>query len=174
MGVPWPVRSVLAGTAGTAAMTLSYATERRLRSAIGPLDYDDSLVPGEIVAGIMHLGNVSDREANELGLALRWSYGSAFGIWHGLLRRKIGEPWASLGFGATLMTATLTLFPILGRTPPPWRWPPSVIVTAFGTHAAYVSAVALVDDRLGGSSRQTEDSGAPPANGGHPSPEPTS
>ena len=56
----------------------------RPRSAIGPLDYDDSLVPGEIVAGIMHLGNVSDREANELGLALRWSYGSALAIPHGL------------------------------------------------------------------------------------------
>jgi hypothetical protein len=148
MSHPWPVRSVLAGTAGTAAMTLSYATERQLRHKIGPLDYDDSLVPGEIVAGIMHLGNVSDREADELGLALRWSYGSAFGLWHGVLRHKLREPWASVAFGATLMTATLSLFPLLGRTPPPWRWPPSVLATAFGTHAAYVAAVAVVDDRI--------------------------
>jgi hypothetical protein len=146
-------------------MTLSYAAERRLRGAIGPLDYDDSLVPGEIVAGIMHLGNVSDREANELGLALRWSYGSAFGIWHGILRRKIGEPWASVAFGATLMTATLSLFPILGRTPPPWRWPPSVIVTAFGTHAAYVSAVAFVDDRVRRSSSPSDEALAARTNG---------
>jgi hypothetical protein len=157
MALPWPVRSVLAGTAGTAAMTLSYATERRLRSVIGPLDYDDSLVPGEIVAGIMHLSNVTDREANELGLALRWSYGSAFGLWHGVLRRKIGEPWASLAFGATLMTATLSLFPILGRTPPPWRWPPSVLATAFGTHAAYVGALAFVDDRARRTSPPTDE-----------------
>jgi hypothetical protein len=148
MSLPWPVRSVLAGTAGTTAMTLAYATERRLRGMIGPLDYDDSLVPGQIVAGIMHLGAVSDREENDLGLALRWTYGSAFGLWHGVLRRKIGEPRASLAFGATLMTATLTMFPLLGRTPPPWRWPPSVLATAFGTHAAYVGAVAFVDDRV--------------------------
>ena len=148
MSLPWPVRSVMAGAAGTTAMTLAYATERRLRGMIGPLDYDDSLVPGEIVAGIMHLGAVSDREANDLGLALRWTYGSAFGLWHGVLRRKIGEPRASIAFGATLMTATLTMFPLLGRTPPPWRWPPSVLVTAFGTHAAYVGAVAFVDDRV--------------------------
>ena len=181
MSVPWPIRSVLAGTAGTAAMTASYATERHLRHRIGPLDYDDSIVPGEIVAGILHLGNVSDREANDLGLALRWSYGSAFGLWHGILRRKLSEPWASLAFGGTLMTATLTLFPILGRTPPPWRWPPAVLATAFGTHAAYVSAVALVDDRLGGSSRKTGGTGggmagtdAAAANGGQPSPEPAS
>jgi hypothetical protein len=147
MSVPWPIRSVVAGSVGTATMTLAYSLERRLRTrSRGPLDYDDSLVPGEIVAGIMHLRNVSKREENELGLGLRWSYGSVFGIWHGLLRRRLGEPWASAAFGATLMTATLTLFPVLGRTPPPWRWPVSVIATAFGTHAAYVSAVAATDD----------------------------
>jgi hypothetical protein len=46
------------------------------------------------------------------------------------------------------MSATLTLFPLLGRTPPPWRWPPDVIVTSVGTHAAYVAAVATVDDTV--------------------------
>jgi hypothetical protein len=146
MNLPWPARAVLAGTAGTAALTLSYATERKLRTRhSGPLDYDDSLVPGQIVASIMHLPHVTAKEDEELGMALRWSYGSAFGLWHALLRRRLGEPRASLLFGGTLMSATLTLFPLLGRTPPPWRWPPDVIGTAFATHAAYVAAVAAVD-----------------------------
>src|SRR5437763_13464149 len=145
MRLSWPVRSLVAGAAGTAALTLAYAVEHRLRPRIrGPLDYDDSLVPGQIVASIMHLPHVTAREEDELGLALRWSYGSAFGLWHGLLVRRVGEPTASAAFGGTLMTATLTLFPVLGRTPPPWRWPRSVIATAFGTHAAYVCAVAAV------------------------------
>jgi hypothetical protein len=153
MNVPWPIRSILAGTAGTAALTLSYAAERRLRrNHSGPLDYDDSLVPGQIVASIMHLPHVTAREDRDLGLLLRWSYGSAFGLWHGLLRRRLGEPWASAAFGATLMSATFSLFPLLGRTPPPWRWPPDVMATCLGTHAAYVSAVATVDDRV----RRTE------------------
>ena len=146
---PWPVRSIAAGTAGTAAMSLAYAAERRLRrDHRGSLDYDDSLVPGQIVAGIMHLGHVTAREENELGLALRWGYGSAFGIWHGLLRRRMREPWASMVFGATLMSATLSLFPLLGRTPPPWRWPPDVMATAVGTHVAYVAAAGATDDAL--------------------------
>lgn len=145
----WPIRSVLAGAAGTAAMTLTYAAERRLRSRVrGPLDYDDSLVPGEIVAMVMHLPHVTAREDRDLGLALRWSYGSAFGLLHGALRRLVGEPWASAGFGATLMTATLTLFPLLGRTPPPWRWSPAVMATSVGTHVVYVAAVAAVDDGI--------------------------
>ncbi len=146
-GMPWPVRSVIAGVAGTAAMTLAYRSEHRLRPSVsGSLDYDDSLVPGQIVASVLHLGSVTDRTDAELGELLKWGYGSAFGLWHGILRRRLSEPWASLAFGATLMTATFTLFPVLGRTPPPWRWPPDVLATSLGTHAAYVTAVALVDD----------------------------
>ena len=62
MRIPWVVRSVLAGAAGTTAMTLAYEAERRVRGARTALDYDDSLVPGEIVAGVLHLGNVTPRE----------------------------------------------------------------------------------------------------------------
>jgi hypothetical protein len=145
--VIWPLRSVLAGSAGTATMTLAYEAERRRRARhTGPLDYDDGLVPGQIVAGIMHLPHVTDREEHELGLGLRWSYGSAFGLYHGLLRRRLREPWAAAVFGATLMTATFTLFPLLGRTPPPWRWPADVMATSLGTHLAYVTALAVTYD----------------------------
>ena len=147
MNCPWPLRSVLAGAAGTAALTLSYAAERRLRPLHqGPLDYDDSPVPGEIVASIMHLPHVSAREARQLGTALRWGYGSVFGLAHGFLRRRLGEPGASAIFGATLLGATFSLFPLLGHTPPPWRWPADVIATCLGTHAAYVLTVARIDD----------------------------
>jgi hypothetical protein len=102
-----------------------------------------------MVASVMHRGQVTAREDRDLGLILRWTYGSAFGLWHGVLHRKISEPGASAVFGATLMSATLSLFPLLGRTPPPWRWPPDVIATCVGTHVAYVAAVAAVDDTVG-------------------------
>jgi hypothetical protein len=149
MKLPWVVRSVVAGTAGTAALTACYAAERRLRPGRkGPLDYDDSLVPGEIVASIMHLGHVTGREEYELGMTLRWSYGSAFGLWHGLLGRRFHEPLPTAIFATTLMSATFTLFPLLGRTPPPWRWPADVMATCIATHAAYVGAVAVTDDAL--------------------------
>jgi hypothetical protein len=147
MRVPWTIRSICAGAVGTASLTLAYAAERRVRHRGDvPLDYDDSLVPGQIVANILHLPHVTAREDRDLGLALRWSYGSAFGLFHGFLRRRISEPWASAIFGGTLMSATVTLFPLLGRTPPPWRWPRDVMATSVGTHVAYVAAVAGVDD----------------------------
>jgi len=158
MGLAWPVRSVIAGFAGTAAMALAYSTEHALRPSVhGQLDYDDSIVPGEIVASVLRLSDVTERGDAELGTALRWGYGSAFGLWHGLLRRRLPEPWASLIFGATLMSATFSLFPLLGRTPPPWRWPPDVLATSLATHAAYVVTVALVDDQVDGSSGRSTD-----------------
>ena len=145
----WPVRSVLAGSAGTATLTAAYAAEHHVRTNIkGQLDYDDGLVPGQIVASVMHLRQVTHKEEHELGLMLRWSYGSAFGLLHGALRRAKGEPFASVVFGSVLMTATFSLFPLLGRTPPPWRWPPDVLATSVGTHVAYVAAVALTDGGL--------------------------
>ena len=151
--LPWPVAGPIAGAAGTATMTLAYAVEHRLRPRVhGPVDYDDSLVPGEIVANVLHLPSVTDREEAELGALLRWGYGSAFGMFHGALRRVLPEPWASAVFGGTLLTATFTLFPLMGRTPPPWRWPADVLATSIGTHVAYVAGVAVVDDALARSS----------------------
>lgn len=63
--------------------------------------------PARSSRGIMHLPHVTAREEHELGMALRWSYSSVFGLWHGLLRRRAGEPLANVAFGATLMPPTL-------------------------------------------------------------------
>ena len=144
----WPLRSLLAGAAGTASLSLAYQVERRLRRVGGPLDYDDSVVPGKIVASILDLSHLTAREEYELGLGLRWCYGSAFGLWHGILRRRIGEPAAGVAFFGTLIGATVTMFPLLGRTPPPQRWPRGYLATCLATHVAYAATVAAVDDGL--------------------------
>jgi hypothetical protein len=141
-------------------MSVAYGTERRLRHGKEQLDFDDSLVPGRIVLSVLHLPDLGDREEAAAGLALRWGYGSAFGLWHGTLRRVLPEPWAAIVFGATLMTATLTLFPLLGRTPPPWRWPRDVLATSFGTHAVYVLGVAIADDAMARADRTQASAGS--------------
>lgn len=162
---PWPLRGVLAGAVGTMALTLSYYVERRLRGdryrgaarlADGTavrgmasdrgLDYDDSVVPGRIVASILPLPQQLQQRPGELAIALRWGYGSAFGCAHVWLRHRLNEPAATAVFGGALLTVTFTMFPLLGRTPPPWRWPRDVLLTSLGTHAAYVAASAVVDD----------------------------
>lgn len=139
----WRVRLLACPSSGAPGSTARLACE-----SLGQLDYDDGLVPGQIVASVMHLGQVTHRLEHELGTTLRWSYGSAFGLLHGALFRRVGEPRTSLAFGAVLMTATFSLFPLLGHTPPPWRWPNDVIATSIATHVAYVAAVAAADDGL--------------------------
>ncbi len=119
-GLPWPMRSVISGAAGTAALTAAYGLGHRVRPGHrGPLDYDDSLVPGQIVATILRLPAVTGREEEELGRILRWSYGSAFGLWHGLLRRRWREPQATGLFAGTLITATHDPVPAARSHPAP-------------------------------------------------------
>ena len=137
--LPWLTRGLVAGAGGTAAMAVWYHLERALRRgrytgvttlADGTpveglwsregLDYDDSVVPGQIVASILNLPAPTPREAGAITLALRWTYGSAFGVVHVLLRNRLGEPRATLIFGGALATVTSVAFPVLGGTPPPW------------------------------------------------------
>ncbi|MGI9184765.1 MAG: hypothetical protein ACR2GZ_07345 [Solirubrobacteraceae bacterium] len=92
----------------TPALSLAYAIDRRARGQSRPQDYDDSLVPGQIVCRASVPRH--QREERDRGLALRWSYGSAFGLWYGVLRRGRSEPTATALFGATPMSLTLTMF----------------------------------------------------------------
>jgi len=145
------LRGVIAGGVATAAMTSVYSVERRARRATGslePMDYDDGVVPGQIVLHILRLPDLGASEETTAGLLLRWGYGSAFGVMHVLLRQRLPEPWATAVFGSALMGMTLTMFPLLGHTPPPWRWPRPLMATCVGTHLAYVTAGAIADDQL--------------------------
>ncbi len=138
----------MAGAAGTCVLTLAYIVEHRIRHTAQPTDYDDSDVPGQIVASILHISHPSEEEEVELGYALRAAYGSGFGLAHGLLRRRLSEPVATVAFGGALITMTATMFPLLGHTPPPWRWPRGYLATCLATHSAYAVTVGLLDDRL--------------------------
>jgi len=108
----------------------------------------DSVVPGQIVAKLLRLPEPTPREAGAITLALRWTYGSAFGIAHVLLRNRFREPYASVVFGSVLMTVTSVAFPVLGRTPVPWRWPIDAQISSVGSHCAYISTAALLDNAL--------------------------
>jgi len=173
--LPWPIRGVAAGYVGVAAMTLAYYFERRVRSrgtesdsegrAAGAavladgrsvrglasetgLDYDDTVVPGQIVARILPLPRALTAHPGEIAIALRWGYGSVFGLAHVFIRHRVTEPRASVIFGSLLLGVTFSMFPVLGHTPPPWRWSGEVIATALATHIAYVVAAATTDEIL--------------------------
>jgi hypothetical protein len=132
-------------------MTAAYTVERRARRAnigLAALDYDDGVVPGQIVLHLLRLPDLGVSEETTASHLLRWGYGSAFGTVHVLLRKRLPEPAATVIFGSVLLGMTMTMFPLLGHTPPPWKWPPALLATSIGTHIAYVTAGALTDDRM--------------------------
>ncbi|HET9690533.1 MAG TPA: hypothetical protein VFP61_05235 [Acidimicrobiales bacterium] len=140
-------QGLLAGLVGTAVMTASYGVERRLRGSTGgPLDYDDSTVPSHaamVVLRIDHLGDVGQRR---LGALVHWGYGSAMGMVRVLLGRRLRPRDATATYWAGLMAMTGALFPLLGGTPPPWRWRGSVVATSLVQHAVYAATVGAVVD----------------------------
>jgi hypothetical protein len=165
--LPALTRGLIAGASGTAALAAWYHVTRRVRrgryigatiladgsavqglwSEVG-LDYDDSIVPGQIVAKLLQLPMPTSNQAKALALALRWGYGSAFGMVHVLLRDRHREPHASVAFGAALMTVALVGLPVLGGTPVPWRWPIDAQIVSLGSHAAYIVTASMVDNLL--------------------------
>ena len=46
------------------------------------------------------------------------------------------------------MTVTSVAFPLLGHTPPPWKWPLDVQVSAVGSHTAYIVTASVLDNVL--------------------------
>ena len=150
------VPGVLAGAAGTAAMTTS-AHLNRVRYArrhdIAPseideiLDYDDSeyvvIAASTLLRGVVGRAPASAEGRRVLFLVVHWGYGSAVGIAHAALRRwVVGEPLAGSLFFVGCQTMCLTLFPVLGGTPVPWRWQRSVMATSLGQHVLYSAVVA--------------------------------
>jgi hypothetical protein len=136
---------LVAGLAATTAMNLGYWLERRVRRNVdGPLDYDDSNVPALVAAKILRRSDLSDKASFRLGLAVHWGYGSLFGLAAVPLNRKFGPVGATAIYWGGMMTMACGMFPLLGDTPPPWRWRNDVIVTSAGQHLVYAATTTAV------------------------------
>lgn len=149
MTVPFGVvvaRGALAGFAGTSVMTLSYAAEREVRKVVDrPLDYDDGPAPAEAVRRLFGLPPLTEEQSSRLKSLVLWGYGSAVGVGHALLLRRWDEPGAGVGFFAGISAMAFALLPVLGGTPPPWKWPADIMATSIAQHAVYALTVAAVD-----------------------------
>lgn len=139
----------VAGLAATAAMTASYGVERRLRrTGGGPLDYDDSTVPTHAAMVVLGIRWLDERNQRRLGFLVHWGYGSAMG-WPRLVMGRRMPPAAATGlYFAALMVMAGILFPVLGGTPPPWRWKRDVLATSLAQHLVYAVVAGQVADRL--------------------------
>ncbi|WP_433800350.1 hypothetical protein [Actinomycetospora sp. CA-084318] len=162
---PRPTRrllvGVLAGAAGTAAMTTTgrlyrevYARRRgKAPSEITEiLDYDDSdhvvIAASTLLRGVTGRAPESPGARRALFWLVHWGYGSAVGAAHAELRHRLGEPAAGIAFFVGCQTMALSLFPVLGDTPVPWRWTPRLMTVSVLQHVVYAAGVAAADHAL--------------------------
>ncbi len=153
---------VVAGAAGTAAMTATGQIHRQVharRRNMSPrdiaeiLDYDDSdhvvVAAATVLDALVGWSPRNPRARRALFWFVHWGYGSAVGAGHAELRHHLGgEPAAGAVFFLACQTMALSLFPLLGGTPVPWRWGPRLLTVSLAQHAVYAGTVAAVDARL--------------------------
>jgi hypothetical protein len=153
-GVPGRLRAVRtrdltvglgAGLVGTTAMTAGYAAERLLRRNLdGPLDYDDGTVPALAAARVLRWSDPGPRASRALGLLVHWGYGSAVGVAAVPIAARTPALPATGAYWAGITVMAGALFPLLGDTPPPWRWRRDIMVTSAVQHLLYAAVVVAV------------------------------
>ncbi len=129
-------RGVLAGVAGTAAMTAAQTAYYKMTGT------ESSSVPAEvgkrIIRGVLQR-EVSDERTDVLNNAMHWLYGTSWGVLYVLAPRR---PTAGMVFGLVVWGASLAELPAMKLSPPTWEMPPSSIAPDLGFHLLHGSAVA--------------------------------
>lgn len=152
-------RGVLGGVVGTGAMALAAHRRRRRftrHHGVTPeeagvvLDYDDSdhvvTAAATLTRHVLGWEPRSPSERRMLFRLVHWGYGSAVGAGHVALQHALRhETGAALTFFTASQAMAFGLFPVLGGTPPPWRWERRLVVTSVVQHAIYAGVVAVTN-----------------------------
>jgi hypothetical protein len=142
-------RGLVAGFAGTAAMTVSSTLEARLRGRAA------SSAPARATAKVLGIATFADERAaarfNDLS---HWGYGTGWGIVRGLLAAAGLSPGrATVAHGAAVYGAAQVTLPALEIAPPAIFWPKAEVAIDALHHAVYAAATgaayALLERRNG-------------------------
>jgi hypothetical protein len=132
-------RGLVAGLAGTAAMTVSSTLEARLRRR------PPSTAPARATAKALGISEFEDDRArarfNDLS---HWGYGTGWGVVRGLLAAAGLPPRrATVAHGAAVYGAAQVTLPALDIAPPAVFWPKREIAIDAFHHAVYAAATGL-------------------------------
>ena len=143
------VRGMVAGAAGTLAMTL---TERLEMSVTGR---PASQVPGQVGASLLPGSDPqSDADVHRLNTPVHWAHGIAMGpLRAALYAAGIDGPTASAIHFALLWGGDAALYRALGIADLPWRWEASALATDVVHKAVYAAVTGAVYDALSGNSQ---------------------
>jgi hypothetical protein len=139
-------KGVVAGFAGTAAMTVSSTLEAKLRRR------EPSSAPARATAKVLGIKEFEDSVAqarfNDLS---HWGYGTGWGVLRGLLGATgLSAKAATAAHGAAIYGAAQATLPALEIAPPAVFWAKEEIAIDLFHHAVYAVATGVAYELING------------------------
>ena len=139
-------KGVVAGLAGTAAMTISSTVEAKLR---GRAFSKAPAKAAEKMLGIKEFE--SPRDLSRFSDLVHWGYGTGWGVVRAVMREfGLGPALSTPAHFATLYASELVTLPALDVTPPVTLWPREEVAIDVFHHLVYAAATAVAYERLDG------------------------
>jgi hypothetical protein len=132
-------KGLVAGFAGTAAMTVSSTLEQHLRGRAA------STAPADATAKVLGIERFTDDGAkNRFSNLVHWGYGTGWGVVRGLLATAGLQPAAAtLAHGAAVWGNEQVMLPALDVAPPVYMWPREEVAIDAWHHLVYVTATGV-------------------------------
>ncbi|WP_242919190.1 hypothetical protein [Pontibacter liquoris] len=138
-------RGLLAGLAGTAAMTVAQLIEMQLTGR------EPSDTPYKAFSKVFGLKARNEEEKKKLSNLIHWGYGTSWGIPRGLLAAYGADGAAGTGAHfAAVWGSELVMLPSLGVAEPVTKWGGKAIAQDVLFHLIYAVTTGLVADALTG------------------------
>jgi hypothetical protein len=137
-------KGVLAGLAGTAAMTISSTVEAKLRGRAF------STAPAKAAAKVLGIAEFEDERAKaRFSDLVHWGYGTSWGVALGVMR-TLGFPprVAAPAHFAAVWGGAAVMLPALEVAPPVPFWETEEIAIDLFHHLVYVGVTAFAYERL--------------------------
>ena len=137
-------KGLVAGFAGTAAMTVSSTVEMRLRGRPA------STAPADAAAKVLGIEGFSDDAARQrFATLVYWSYGTGWGVVRALLGLAGLPPVAATATHlAAVWGSEAIMLPALGVAPPFWTWGAEGVAIDVWHHVVYATATGVAYELL--------------------------
>jgi uncharacterized membrane protein YagU involved in acid resistance len=136
-------KGLVAGVAGTAAMTLSSTLEARLRGR------EFSTAPAKAAQKLLGIKEFTTPAAEaRFSNLVHWGYGTGWGVARAVLGRLLGPKAADAAHFGAVWGSALVMLPALDVAPPAWTWGAEEVAIDVFHHAVYVTTTGIAYDLL--------------------------
>lgn len=136
-------KGIIAGLAGTTAITISQMIEMKIN------DREQSTAPADAASKVLDVKAVSVEKKKKFANEVHWTYGTTWGLGRSVLSLFgfKGIP-ATLAHFASIWGTAMTIQPALDVAPPVKKWKATTIASGGIHHLVYAVVSGLVYDNI--------------------------